>query len=340
MELNIMVNENGVKEAVVDYLKSHGFAHIIPEYPILGYIADFVATDEHELIAIECKGPGGKFQEALGQAQIYKRACDFVYLAIPNQGFKFTKIEENICRQDGIGVLQCHFDDNDTCTRAEIILKPSYDQSIADIEIRLEILNDLIFEKKGKGRDPQLKKIHRTCEVVWFVSQGFHNRQVLIEKILETSKINSPRTASMAIRMAQTLELIEEEAKQSYILTATGRYVACLLQAWSNQAITELAENPEFSESNSIQSQLLTIFRLKSFNFRFVREVYRVLEKQGALDENMALTKDQIMAASSHHRPSDIESIILSADYLEGVGLVKSIPRPKRYYLNKQVLFF
>ena len=66
-----MVKEEIVKETIVDFLKNIGYIHIVPEYTINGYDADFVATDEHKLIAIECKGTGGRFQEALGQAIIF-----------------------------------------------------------------------------------------------------------------------------------------------------------------------------------------------------------------------------------------------------------------------------
>lgn len=334
-----MVNEDDVKVAVLDYFRSHGYVHIIPEYTILGYDADFIATDEHVLIGIECKGSGGNFKEAIGQAFIYKRACDHVYIAIPNKGFNFTKIEENLCKEEGIGVIRCHFDKNDNCTRTDVIQKPSY-SNVIDLQTRFEILNDLIFEKRGKARVPKLIKIHRICEIIWLVAKGNHNRQILIEKALETAKIDKPTTINMLIRMAQTLELIEEETKQSYILTAVGRYLAYLLQSWSSRVLEDLSNNPIFSDSVPIQSQILCIFRLKCFNFRVVREVYRVLTKQGALKRETALTKEEIMAASSYHRSTDIESIRLSANYLEEVGLVKSVLRPKKYYLNTQVLLF
>jgi len=59
--MTVMVKEDIVKEVIVEFLKSIGFMHIIPEYTMHGYAADFIETNEHKLIAIECKGSGGQF---------------------------------------------------------------------------------------------------------------------------------------------------------------------------------------------------------------------------------------------------------------------------------------
>lgn len=341
MDLLILVSEDKVKDATIDYLKDRGYEYIIPEYQIFEkYSADFVATNEHNLLAIECKGSDGRFQEALGQAIIYKRACDSVYIAIPNEGFNYTKIEEDICANEGIGILLCHFDMNGDCIRTEEVLQPKYDPKVSDLEMRFIILNDLLFENKGKGRDPQLSKIHRVCEVVWFVSNGIHNRQILIDEIIKNSNLNSPRTANIAINMSRIMELIKKETQQSYILTESGYYLAKLLSHWSKNIIKDLSLNNQFSDLDPIQSQILSIFRLKCFNFQFVKEVFRVLVKLNVIKKDDALTCQEIMKASSHHRPTDIESIKLSANYLEEVKLIKAVIRPKKYYLNINLLHF
>jgi len=335
----LLISEDKVKEATIDYLKERGFEYIIPEYQIFEkYAADFVATNEQNLIAIECKGSNGRFQEALGQAIIYKRANDAVYISIPNQGFSYTNIEEEICVNEGLGILLCHFDDEENCIRVEEILKPKFDTSVMDLEMRFVILNDLLFENKGKGRDPQLSKIHRVCEVVWFISQGIHNRQILIDKIIQDSNLNTTKTANIAINMSRIMDLIKIETKQSYILTEIGYYLAKLLDNWSDNIIIDLSLNNSFLDNDPIQAQILSIFRIKCLNFRFVREVFRVLNKLSINDDSKALTIEEIMNASSHHRPTDVESIKLSANYLEEVGLVKTILRPKKYYLNSELL--